>query len=445
MEICYGKSEEIVCTGNKTIDILAIHYGRFNGNQCDLISDKNNKKSCTVNNNNEESIIESGDCDEDSKPNAEITLQNKLKESAEVEYRKQTTTEVNSSDTIDSGKGESHYDEISIRDEESIKTEYNHLKFRASVKTNCGTYNNADIGTYDHAEGVARGVDLNSYTYNHNDSNTYNNSGIQRSADCLNKTRVCFDTRKVVSCVENQFIDIIRVHYGRFPSNDCLDSIIIQQQCNGSANVSIAIKDICQGKNTCRFNNIDAGVLPAGTCTSNTFKPYAEITYDCKGNVTEDIVNQHTDDRSQVLQKLPYILVGVVVCVVIVIVSAVYVRRRLKNKEQAEVEYRKQTSTEVINSDTIDSGKGESHYDEISIRDEESIKTEYNHLKFRASVKTNCGTYNNADIGTYDHAEGVVRGAVDLNSYTYNHNDISTYNTTGIQISADGTEYSNHC
>ncbi|XP_076075503.1 uncharacterized protein LOC143046292 [Mytilus galloprovincialis] len=252
------------------------------------------------------------------------------------------------------------------------------------------------------------------------------------------KTRVCFDTREDVSCVENQFIDIIKVHYGRFSSNDCLDSTTKYTKCDGSANVSIAIKEICQGKNKCTFNNIAAGVLPVGNCTSNTSKPYAEIYYDCKGN-------QPTDDRPQVLQKLPYILVGVVVCVVIVIVSAVFVRRRLMNKEQAEVEYRKQTSTEVNNSDTIDSGKGESHYDEISIKDEESIKTEYNHLKFRASVKTNCGTYNNADIGTYDHAEGVVRGAVDLNSYTYNHNDISTYNTTGIQISADGTEYSNHC
>ncbi|VDI69039.1 Hypothetical predicted protein [Mytilus galloprovincialis] len=261
----------------------------------------------------------------------------------------------------------------------------------------------------------------------------------------LKTTRVCFDKSDVVSCVGNQSIDIISVHYGRFKTNECLDLSILQKQCNGSASVSIAIKDRCQGKNTCTFNNIAAGVLPVGTCTSDTFKPYAEISYDCKGNVTEDIVNQTTDDRSQVLQKLPYILVGVVVCVVIVIVSAVFVRRRLMNKEQAEVEYRKQTSTEVNNSDTIDSGKGESHYDEISIRDEESIKTEYNHLKFRASVKTNCGTYNNADIGTYDHAEGVVRGAVDLNSYTYNHNDISTYNTTGIQISADGTEYSNHC
>ncbi|XP_063446381.1 uncharacterized protein LOC134725973 [Mytilus trossulus] len=260
----------------------------------------------------------------------------------------------------------------------------------------------------------------------------------------LNTTRICFDNRAVVSCVGNQSIDIIVVHYGRFSSNECPDSTIIQGQCNGSANVSIAIKDICQGKNTCTFNNIAAGVLPVGTCTSNNLKPYAEISYDCKGNVEEDIVDQSTNDRSQVLQKLPYILVGVVVLVVIVIVSAVFVRRRLKHKEQAEVEYRKQTSTEVNSSDTIDSGKGESHYDEISIRDEESIKTEYNHLKFRASIKTNCGTYNNTDIGTYDHAEGVVRG-VDLNSYTYNHNDINTYNTAGIKKSADGTEYSNHC
>lgn len=101
------------------------------------------------------------------------------------------------------------------------------------------------------------------------------------------KTRVCFDTREDVSCVENQFIDIIKVHYGRFSSNDCLDSIIIQQQCNGSANVSIAIKEICQGKNKCTFNNIAAGVLPVGTCTSDTFKPYAEISYDCKGKSKE--------------------------------------------------------------------------------------------------------------------------------------------------------------
>lgn len=99
----------------------------------------------------------------------------------------------------------------------------------------------------------------------------------------LNKTRVCFDTRKVVSCVENQFIDIIRVHYGRFLSNDCLDSPTIYKKCDGSANVSIAIKEICQGKNKCTFNNIAAGVLPVGNCTSNTSKPYAEIYYDCKG------------------------------------------------------------------------------------------------------------------------------------------------------------------
>ncbi|XP_071131869.1 uncharacterized protein [Mytilus edulis] len=261
----------------------------------------------------------------------------------------------------------------------------------------------------------------------------------------LNTTRVCFDKSAVVSCVGNQSIDIIVVHYGRFNTNECPDLSILPGRCNGSAAISTALKKICQDKNNCTFYNTAIGALPAGTCTSNTFKPYAEISYDCKGNVKEDTVNQSTNDRSQVLQILPYILVGVVVCIVIVIVSAIFVRRRQKSKEQEEVEYRKQTTTEVNSSDTIDSGKGESHYDEISIRDEESIKTEYNHLKFRASVKTNCGTYNNADIGTYDHAEGVVRGAVDLNSYTYNHNDISTYNTTGIQISADGTEYSNHC
>lgn len=251
------------------------------------------------------------------------------------------------------------------------------------------------------------------------------------------KKTICFDDSKVILCVGNQSIDIINVHYGRFSLNECDPSITPEQYCNGSASASKAIKEICQGRNTCTINNTDAGVLSAGNCNSS-FKPYAEITYECEGNVTEDI------DRSSVLQKLPFILVGVVVCVVIVIVSVVFVRRRLQNKEQAEVEYIKQTSTEVNNSDTIDSGKGESHYDEISITDEESIKTEYNHLKFRASIKTNCGTYNNADVGTYDHAEGAVRGTVDLNSYTYNHNDINTYNTTGIQRPTDVTEYSNH-
>lgn len=250
--------------------------------------------------------------------------------------------------------------------------------------------------------------------------------------------RICFNESKVIPCVGNQSINIEAVHYGRFSRNECFSSSITHERCNGSAKVNISyIKKICQGRNTCTFSNTDAGVLPAGNCNSS-FKPYAEISYTCKGNVTEDPI-----DRSSVLQKLPFILVGVVVCVVIVIVSVVFVRRRLQNKEQAEVEYIKQTSTEVNNSDTIDSGKGESHYDEISITDEESIKTEYNHLKFRASIKTNCGTYNNADVGTYDHAEGAVRGTVDLNSYTYNHNDINTYNTNGIQRPTDVTEYSN--
>ncbi|XP_052069109.1 uncharacterized protein LOC127708300 [Mytilus californianus] len=259
----------------------------------------------------------------------------------------------------------------------------------------------------------------------------------------LDTIRVCFDKSEVIPCVGNQSIDIIVVYYGRFYTNECPDPSINKERCIGSANVSIAIKERCQGRNNCTFHNTD-GVLPAGNCTSS-FKPYAEITYDCKGNVTEDIVNQPIDDRSSVLQKLPYILAGVVLCVVIVIVSVVFVRRRLHSKESAEVEYRIQTGTEVNSSDTIDSGNGESHYDEISITDEESIKTEYNHLKFRASIKTNCGTYNNADVGTYDHAKGVVRGTGALNSYTYNHNDTNTYNTTGIQRPADVTEYSNHC